>query len=402
MDLLNQNYNTRPQKSKGARMVKMALVICILLVIVIVALMIYLQLNKTPQMILEVNGNKIQLQQDIIVSDANGSKYISLIDLADILGYKYNNGAYMEYEEDKTKCYIDNNYEIVSFSQDSSLIYKTTESSQIDYEYYKLTKNIIMYQDKLYIGIDDLGQALNVVCNASNANNIIIQTITYASNNHTEQLKTSNSSYKLTTDNNNLKAMAYGMLIASRDDLWGVLNQNYQEIIGNKYKTIQFDEYTMTYIVSNERNQYGIITTDGSIKIALKYDSIKIINHEPLLYEVSQDKKYGIMEEDGQMLTDIEYDRIGYPQELQNKINYTLIIPDLDGKTGKTVVVCKDGKYGLIYLTNGKTFLECDTLDKLYEVEELGELKYRVEIDKNVYTLEEYIEYAKRQTMVIN
>ena len=158
----------------------------------------------------------------------------------------------------------------------------------------------------------------------------------------------------------------------------------------------------MTYIVSNERNQYGIITTDGSIKIALKYDSIKIINHEPLLYEVSQDKKYGIMEEDGQMLTDIEYDRIGYPQELQNKINYTLIIPDLDGKTGKTVVVCKDGKYGLIYLTNGKTFLECDTLDKLYEVEELGELKYRVEIDKNVYTLEEYIEYAKRQTMVIN
>lgn len=195
--------------------------------------------------------------------------------------------------------------------------------------------------------------------------------------------------------------MAFGMLVASRDDLWGVLNPtNYQELIGNKYRTMEFDEYTKTYIVSNERDQYGIITTDGSVKVALKYDSLKVINHEPLLYEVSKDEKYGIMKKDGTMLTDIEYDGIGYMADSKNKINYSLIVPDLDGKTGRTIIVCKDGKYGLIYLSNGKTFIECETADKIYEIEELGELKYKAEVDKKVYTLEEYIQDVITDTIV--
>lgn len=400
MDLLNQNYNNRPSRSKGSKIVMISLIICILLVIIIVAIMIYLQMTRTPQMTLEINGSQVTLQQDVIVSDTSGTRYISLKDLSDLLGYKYNNGAYMEYEEDKTKCYIDNNYEIIGFSKDSSLIYKTTESSQLDYEYYKLNKNILEYQEKLYVALEDLNKALNVIYDSSNANNISIQTTTYSSSIHSEQMKETN--YILTSDNNNLKALAYGMLVVSRDSLLGVLNQNHQEIIGNKYRTMEFNEYNMTYIVSNERNQYGIITTDGSIQVALRYDSLRVINHEPLLYEVSQNKKYGIMKEDGQMLTELEYDRIGYPADLQSKINYTLIIPDLDGRTGSTIVVCKDGKYGLIYLTNGKTFLECDTADRIYAVENLGEIEYRVQIEDRVFLLEEYIENARTQTMVVN
>ena len=400
MDLLNQSYNNRPQRSKGSKLVMIALIICILLVIIIVALMIYLQMTQTPQMTLRINGNQITLQQDVIVSDSNGNRYISLKDLSDLLGYKYNNGAYMEYEEDKTKCYIDNNYEIIGFNKDSSLIYKTTEDSQTDYEYYKLNKNILEYQEKLYIALEDLNKALNLICDLSNANNITIETTTYASSIHAEQMKETN--YILTSDNNNLKALAYGMLVVSRDSLLGVLNQNHQEIIGNKYRTMEFNEYNMTYIVSNERNQYGIITTDGNIQIALRYDSLRVINYEPLLYEVSQNKKYGIMKEDGQMLTELEYDRIGYPADLQNKINYTLIIPDLDGRTGSTIVVCKDGKYGLVYLTNGKAFLECDTADRIYAIENLGEIEYRIQIEDRVFLLEEYIEYARTQTMIVN
>lgn len=400
MDLLNQSYNNRPQRSKGSKLVMIALIICILLVIIIVALMIYLQMTQTPQMTLRINGNQITLQQDVIVSDSNGTRYISLKDLSDLLGYKYNNGAYMEYEEDKTKCYIDNNYEIIGFNKDSSLIYKTTEDSQTDYEYYKLNKNILEYQEKLYVALEDLNKALNLICDLSNANNITIETTTYASSIHAEQMKETN--YILTSDSNNLKAMSYGMLVVSRDNLLGVLNQNHQEIIGNKYRTMEFNEYNMTYIVSNERNQYGIITTDGNIQIALRYDSLRVINYEPLLYEVSQNKKYGIMKEDGQMLTELEYDRIGYPADLQNKINYTLIIPDLDGRTGSTIVVCKDGKYGLVYLTNGKAFLECDTADRIYAIENLGEIEYRIQIEDRVFLLEEYIEYARTQTMIVN
>ncbi len=403
MDLLNQNqsYNSKPEKSSGSKMITALIIICVILLVIVLSLMFYLKSLQVPKRILDINGTQMEMAQGVMISDNSGNEYISLKDLSDAIGYKYNNGAFREYEEDKKKCYIDNNVEIIGFTVNSSKIYKTTENSEIDYEYYKLNHNILMYQDKLYIAVADITKALNVMCDTTNPAIIAIKTPESTIKAHTEELKKSN--YTLTTDENNLKAMSYGMLVVSRDDLWGALNPtNYQEVIGNKYKTIEFDEYTETYIVSNERGQYGIITTDGSVKVALKYDSLKVINHEPLLYEVSKDKKYGIMKKDGTMLTEIEYDRIGYMADSKNKINYSLIVPDLDGKTGRTVIVCKDNKYGLIYLSNGKTFIKCESADKIYEVEELGELKYKAETEEKTYSLEEFIRYVKTTTVVTN
>lgn len=404
MDLLNQssynNYNSKPEKSKGSKMVIALLVICILLVIVILTLMFYIKSTQVPKRVLVINNAQIEMGQDTIISDNNGVEYIGLKDLADKVGYKYNKGAFREYEEDKTKCYIENNVGITGFTMNSSKIYKTTEKSDIDYEYYSLDHNIIMYQDKLYIAVSDLKNALNIMYdNTSDPKIISIKTPESTTEAFTEELKAKN--YALTSDKNNIRAIAYEMLVVKRDDLWGALNtKSYQEIIGNKYKTMDFDEYTMTYIVSNERNQYGIITTDGSVKVALKYDSLKVISHEPLLYEVSKDKKYGIMKKDGTMLTDIEYDQIGYKADRSKKINYTLIIPDLDGKTGRTIVICQDEKYGLINLSNGKIFVKPDTADKIYEIEELGEIKYKAEVDEETYPLDEFIEKVNAQTMI--
>ena len=405
MDLLNQssynNYNSKPEKSKGSKMVMTLLIICILLLILIVALMFYLKSTQAPKRILAIDGVQREISQEFLIGDNFGNDYVSLKDLSDILGYKYNKGAFREYGEDKTKCYIDTDKEIIGFTANSSKIYKTTEESEIDYEYYNLGHNILIYQDKLYVAVSDLQKALNIMYDATNPNVISMKTPENAAIAHKEEITKSN--YTLTDNKNNLKAIAYGMLIASRDNLWGVLNTtNYQEVIGNKYRTMEFDEYTMTYIVSNERSQYGIIEIDGSVKVAPKYDSLKVISHEPLLYQVSKDDKYGIMKKDGTMLTEIEYDKIGYSAEKAKKINYTLIIPDLDGKTGRTVVVYKDGKYGLIYLSNGKTFVEPDTADKIYEIEELGELKYKAEIRDITYSLEEFIERARTQTIVGN
>lgn len=401
MDLLNQNYNEQPQKTKGSKMIMTLLIICILLVVLIVALMFYLKSIQVPKRILNINGIQREISQEFLIGDNFGNDYISLKDLSDILGYKYNKGTFREYGEDKTKCYIDTDKEIIGFTANSSKIYKTTEESEIDYEYYNLGHNILMYQDKLYVATADLQKSLNIIYDATNPNIISMQTPEHAAIAYGEE--TTKSNYTLTDNENNLKAVAYGMLISNRDNMWGVLNTtNYQEIIGNKYRTMDFDEYTMTYIVSNERSQYGIIETDGSVKVALKYDSLKIISHEPLLYEVSKGEKYGIMKKDGTMLTEIEYDKIGYTAEKAKKINYTLIIPDLDGKTGRTVVVYQDGKYGLIYLSNGKTFIECEKADKIYEIEELGELKYKVEVGDITYSLEEYIERERTQTMVVN
>ncbi len=99
------------------------------------------------------------------------------------------------------------------------------------------------------------------------------------------------------------------------------------------------------------------------------------------------------------LLKNISYDEIGYNAEPDKKIVYTLIVPDLDGK-GQTIVVKQNGKYGLIYLKDGETYLPCDYLDKLYAVNELGTIEFRVEVEKQTIKLSDYME--ARKTHVVN
>ena len=102
------------------------------------------------------------------------------------------------------------------------------------------------------------------------------------------------------------------------------------------------------------------------------------------------------------MLTEIEYDDIGYPEDTANKILYTLLVPQINGNAGTTIVVKKDNKYGLIYLDTGAIYLPCQYLDKLYSVNDLGQIKYLVEVEKNVYTLEFVLEYINTQAINLN
>ena len=119
-----------------------------------------------------------------------------------------------------------------------------------------------------------------------------------------------------------------------------------------------------------------------------------------MLYKVSNNGKYGIMKKDGTMLTkDIVYDKIGYDAEPDKKIVYTLIVPDLEGK-GQTIVVMQNEKYGLIYLKNGETYLPCDHLDKLYAVNDLDKIEYKVEVENQTIKLSEYIE--ARNTYIVD
>ena len=145
MDLLNQNqsYNSKPEKSSGSKMITALIIICVILLVIVLSLMFYLKSLQVPKRILDINGTQMEMAQGVMISDNSGNEYISLKDLSDAIGYKYNNGAFREYEEDKKKCYIDNNVEIIGFTVNSSKIYKTTENSEIDYEYYKLNHTLL-------------------------------------------------------------------------------------------------------------------------------------------------------------------------------------------------------------------------------------------------------------------
>ena len=400
MDLLNENQYQKTEEPKGKKIVLILLILSIVLVIIIIALMIVLGSQETVGITLYINDQQQELSDTLIIQDEQGNQYIELENLSDILGYQFDNSEYQTYGVDTTKCYIRNENLISGFELDSNIVYKYEIGTNLDYQYYDLNHNIIMYNGKLYIAIADLVEALNLYCTTDENNVIRISSAEHLSNSYQQQLQ--ERGYTLSTDQNNQKALAYGWLIVSKDGVWSVLNTSFEEIIGAKFASIYFDEVNLNYIVSNSNGKYGIIDNTGVIEQPLKYDGLEPLNYENMLYKVKNNSQYGIMKSDGTMLAQIIYDEIGYQAEPQSNILYTLIIPELENETEKTIVVKQNEKYGLIYLETGETLLPCDHLDKLYSVNELGEVEYKVEVQEQTLDLLQYLELRNLITVDLN
>ena len=400
MDLLNENQYQKTEEPKGKKIVLILLILSIVLAIIIIALMIVLGSQETVGITLYINDQQQELSDTLIIQDEQGNQYIELENLSDIMGYQFDKSESQTYGVDTTKCYIRNENLISGFELDSNIVYKYEIGTNLDYQYYDLNHNIIMYNGKLYIAIADLVEALNLYCTNDENNVIRISSAEHLSNSYQQQLQ--ERGYTLSTDQNNQKALAYGWLIVSKDGVWSVLNTSFEEIIGAKFASIYFDEVNLNYIVSNSNGKYGIIDNTGVIEQPLKYDGLEPLNYENMLYKVKNNNQYGIMKSDGTMLAQIIYDEIGYQAEPQSNILYTLIIPELENETEKTIVVKQNEKYGLIYLETGETLLPCDHLDKLYSVNELGEVEYKVEVQEQTLDLLQYLELRNLITVDLN
>lgn len=400
MDLLNENQYQQPKPVKGKKMIITLLILSIIAVIAVLIMMIYIEANKEVGYTLFVNTEQKEISAELIVSDNQGNQYISLKELTELLGYEYYNSEYNNYGVDTAKGYVKNQKLITGFELGTNKIYKYEEGTNLDYQYYQLNYNIITYNNKLYIALADLRQALNVYCTVNENKEIVISTMEYLAQVYQEKLK--ENGYTIAPEQNNQKALAYGWIIVNKNGVWSVLNSEFEEIVESKYSSIYFDEYNSNYIVSNSNGQYGIITTKGIIKHSLKYDGLEVLNYENDLYKVKNNNKYGIMKKDGIMLTGIVYDDIGYPADASNKIQYTLLIPEMDGKSGITIVVKQNKFYGLIKLETGETFLPCDHVEKLYSISELGEIYYKIEAEKQTLSLIDYIQWRETQTVQLN
>ena len=379
MDLLNENQYGQPKQNKSKAIIITLLILSIFAIIAILVAMVYLDSHKVVNDTLYINNVQQEITEELIVTDNQGVQYISIKDLANLLEYEYYSSEYNSYGADTTKCYIKNKKLISGFELGSKQIYKLEEETNLDYQYYELEYDIITYSNKLYIALADLSIAINAQCTINENKEIKINTMEYLASFYGEQLK--EEGYTVVADQNSQKALAYGWIIVKKNQMYGVLNTEFQEIIGLKYSSIYFDEYNQNYIVSNTDKLYGIISNAGIIENSLKYDGLEILNYKNMLYKVKNNQKYGIMKENGIMLTEIVYDEIGYPADKANKILYTLIIPEVDGKSGNTIVVKQGKYYGLVTLENGETFLECDHVEKLYSISELGEIYYRIDAE---------------------
>lgn len=397
MDLLEENKK-KNNKTPAQKVVLTLLIISIVLCIVIGIIMAFVSMQgeNKPYSIL-INGKNIETSTLQLTTTENGKNYISLKSICNQLGYNYYNGEFRIAEEDKSKGYIDNGTNIIQFFANSEKIYKTAENSNTDYEFYNLDNKILKSEDNLYIAMYDLDVALNLILSYSEQNN---QTIISSPEHWISEKAKAFNEIGVTISNTpeNMKALAYGYVVISKDSKYGVINLNGEELVGNKYNSITFSEYTGDFIASNTSNQFGIISKDGLAKINLQYDSLEIINYDPLLYKVKKLEKYGVMKEDGTIINEIAYDSIGYPKNKAREINYTLIIPNLNENIPESIVVCSNGKYGLLNLETGKEILGC-SLDGIYSATEDEKVYYIVENQKTKVFLETYIDNLNRVTV---
>ena len=190
------------------------------------------------------------------------------------------------------------------------------------------------------------------------------------------------------------------LVVSNENQKWGVVDSNFSTIIGNRYSSLEFIESVGVFIASDE-NKYGVISKEPNKRpiIDLNYEEINIINNSPVFYQVKLAGKYGIMNGQGKAIVNNEYDSMGYISQSTTEQNVLII--DEFGKNKETLlVVCKENKYGLINLSDGKAVGNC-ILDKIYAKTENGEKKYYVQLQEKEFTLDSYIESVNTTTVNI-
>lgn len=404
MDLLDEGKKKKNEKSKAQKIVLTLLILSIIICIAIVIIFVYLQKKPVKkELSIEINGQEYRSEDLELIELEDGNKLIPIKVLCSILGYDYFNGEYNTTLEDKDKCYINTGINIVQVYNDSNRIFKTEEISNKDYEKYDLNNNITTFNNALYINLNDINIAFNLVESyIENENKTVIQTPKFWIEQNKKDFE--ENGYIIDGEKQNEKSLAYGFIIVKNNDKYGILDLDKKEIIGTKYNSIEFIEYTKNFLVSNNSQKYGIIDINGTIKIKISFDELALINYDPLLYLVKNEEAVGICKEDGTIINEIKYSSIGYPEDKKNNIIYTLIIPEINANIPRSIVVCKDNKYGLISLEDGKEIIPCSLKGIfLYNDVEKDLKDYVVQYENNTYsTLENHVAAMNSITVNIN
>lgn len=439
-------------KEKSMKIIKILIIILVLLFLLIIGIgfAVYYMKSKEFKVIIDgVQNSKIA--EDAFVIDGN-QIYVSIKDIAPFLGnYQYNNGEYKQYSEDKTSCYLQNDYEAVTYSLNSSTIYKTVLSEETvnttsksktstdtdtNYEYFTLDAPVKMINNKLYTTTDGISKGCNIyITYNSQANRVEIYTLSKLVSLYTNKISDSAIADEKALFSNK-KAILYDLVVVKDEKgEYGVKNTTGTEIIGKKYSYIKFLESAQEFIVKTDEGKMGIISKDGTTKIKPDYDEIKQIDKDKGLYLVSNNSKYGVINKNGKLVIYLEFEKIGIdptqftsdniknnyllydnciPVEkgekwgLMDKNGNTIIEPQYDSlgcvvgtsasKTANNIllipeyegiIVCKDKLYGIIN-SSGKELIPPATTN-IYSITSSGENSYYLTYNKQTLNVIDYL-----------
>lgn len=434
-----ENNETNFDKTKSMKLIKIIIVVIVLLFLITIGIIGAIYYLQSKEFKFYLDGSKISnIPSDLFIMDED-NLYISIKDFAPYVKYTAKNGEYKQYSEDITSCYLESSDEIVTYSLNSSTIYKKIVSvKDSDYEYFKLEQPVKMVNDKLYTTIEGISIGCNVYVNYDkNENTLEIYTLPYLTKLYGSKIKKSTIAGENETFSNK-KAVLYGLVVVKDDSgNYGVYDTNGSTIIGEKYTDIKFVESAQEFIVRTEENKIGIIGLDGTTKIKPEYNEIKQIDKKEGLYLIrNSSNKYGIVNKSGSTVIFPEYDEIGVDgtkfandniennyilydncipvkkadkwglmDKKGNKIteaiydgfgciigtatnksaNNLLLIPEYEG-----IVVYKDKVYGLIN-SSGTELIPIAVTD-IYSVTSSGNKIYYLTYEKNTINVLDYLQ----------
>ncbi len=359
MDLLEFEEQTKKKKKTKGLMI---FIIIIILLLIGVSVFLTFQISNIQKSTLKLvvdNQNKSFSNNMFVIE--NDKVYINIKRFAELIGYSTFNGDFKtKYSEDTTNCYISIPEEIASFSLNSATIYKQVQQSgsnnePYDYEYYDIPEPVRYINGELYVISEGMEIGTNSIINYDQENNTIsVATLDnivsiYGSAFANAEVNDTNGKVKF----NNKKALRYELVvIKSADGHYGVLNSDGNEIIGAKYKDIEYIEGSREFTVMTDEGTMGILSADGTTKIEPSYTEIKQISKELNYYLVANDKKYGVINQNGNTVIYLEFEQIGIDEEdfTANDIENPYILFD-------NCIPVKRNKLWGLYDINGKVIV---------------------------------------------
>lgn len=446
MQINSLGASNKPNNSKMKKYILIGLIASFILLILLLVLLV-LYSSMTPQKLtLVVDGNATQFKEDVFIFNDN-KLYVSLEDVASLIGYRYYKGGHKEYSQNNTTCSLENDDESAVYELGKNKIYKILNDGNEQYAEFNITEPVKENNGKLYCLSSDLMIGCNtIVTYNKGTNQIAITTLSNLYNTYNGKATGKEYSNVEGLDENfvNKKTIIYGMLVAKGmvkgNPRYGVISldgkQTYLDI---KYEEITFVENLQQFIVKGD-NKYGVLSKDGTQIIKPEYDKIQVLDSINNLYYAEKNDKKGVLDRDGKVLGGnlyVEYDELGVDKSLfkyddikNAKILYDKCIPvkkgekwgffniegelicdfNLDGlgyvdsKNGKSnillidkfegIIVSKGGKYGVIS-SEGKLLVAC-VFDKVYSEMVSGEEKYYLQFGNSAYELESYIEATEK------
>ncbi len=457
MNLMGQEYEEKDVKVK--KVIKISIIVAVIALFIVLGVYMYIYYLDSQTLKMTVDSKQTVMSENLYIFESSGKIYVSVQDFAKLVGYEYYQGEYGKYNEDTSKCYVQNKNEVAGFEVGSNKLYKIDPTdTNANYEWYELDEPVKLVNNKLYCTSDAIQTACNVMFKYNQEKNRIqITTLDRLVSYYQEVAVTQYGYTGIDTTFANQKALLYNMMVIKKAETdengkvqkdsykYGVVTLDNKNLIGTKYDNIEFIEVMQEFFVTSSK-KVGILSSEGAQKIDLNYDEIKLLDNELRLYYVANNDLKGVLDKNGKRIVYLEYDQIGVNASLfkSNDItnnmllfdncipvmkngkwgifdkngnqlldtvydslgyvagtkkdtaeNNLLVIPEIEG-----IVICKDEKYGIVSST-GKLLAPCQ-FDKIYSITNLGKDTYYLVYGTQTITLEEYQKLNNQQTTTTN